>query len=783
MILKKPFLLLIILMFSANLLVAQSIKDSLSSSFQEFQINNLQEKIFVHTNRESYLNDELIWFKIYNVDGFVHQALDISKIAYVEVLNEENKPILQVKIELKKGLGNGSLKIPSSIPTGIYRLRAYTNWMKNYSSNFFFEKSLTIINTKLKFEETSEDITANVEINLFPEGGNLVEGLESIVAAHAFRKGKGVDFKGFLINANSDTLETFNSHKFGMGKFKYTPELNVKFHLAFQFYNGENVIKDLPKAKANGVRLKLDSKEDRVLINLQSTGASKVFLLVHTRGVLKEVQEIELTNGIGNMIVAKDLLGDGISHFTLFDENKKPLCERLFFKFPKSIFNIVVNTNKEIYNIREKVSMAIKASLENNQMLSSNLSMSVFKMDSLEFGDKVNINNQLWLSSDLIGEIESPDYYFRTGDEVAVDNLMLTHGWRRFNWDSLQKKSFDFLPEYIGHLVKGKMTNKISDLPTDGIQGYISVRGKKSQFRTSMSDREGKVLFDTKDFYHDGEMIVQVEASKDSLFNIQIDNPFSTSYSNKTRLFFDKEKVVLGELSKRNKALEIQRVFHAKHQNIFLEPLVNGRAFYSKPEVTYKLDDYVRFPKMEDVLREYVTPVMVRKRKDKFYLTVFEESGSGSFPGEPLILLDGLPIFDTDRIMNYNPLKVERLEILKRQYYFENLLFNGVLSFHTYDGNLSGFKLDPHTTVIDYEGLQNQRVFYSPIYETEPQRISRLPDFRTLLNWTPEIKTNENGSASVEFYTSDLPGNYAVIIQGLTEDGKTGSNIFHFDVK
>jgi hypothetical protein len=126
---------------------------------------------------------------------------------------------------------------------------------------------------------------------------------------------------------------------------------------------------------------------------------------------------------------------------------------------------------------------------------------------------------------------------------------------------------------------------------------------------------------------------------------------------------------------------------------------------------------------------------------------------------------------------------VERLEILKSQYFFRDLVFDGLLNFFSYDRNLTGFKLDFNTTVIDYDGLEKQREFYSTNYETDKQRLSRHPDFRTLLNWTPEIKTDKEGCAAVEFYTSDVPGNYAVIIQGITKDGKTGSKSVSFKVK
>jgi hypothetical protein len=147
------------------------------------------------------------------------------------------------------------------------------------------------------------------------------------------------------------------------------------------------------------------------------------------------------------------------------------------------------------------------------------------------------------------------------------------------------------------------------------------------------------------------------------------------------------------------------------------------------------------------------------------------------------VLLDGVPVFDIDKLMNYDPLKIRKLDVVSRMYFLNNMFFEGVVNFTTYKGNLEGYELDPHATVIDYEGLQLQREFYAPVYDTREQAESRLPDFRNLLYWSPQIKTNNAGKQEVSFYSSDLPGKYAVVLQGLTADGKAGSQQIQFEVK
>jgi hypothetical protein len=111
------------------------------------------------------------------------------------------------------------------------------------------------------------------------------------------------------------------------------------------------------------------------------------------------------------------------------------------------------------------------------------------------------------------------------------------------------------------------------------------------------------------------------------------------------------------------------------------------------------------------------------------------------------------------------------------------MAFSGIMNFVNYDNGLQGFELDPHSTVIDYDGLQRQREFYSPVYDTKQQLESRLPDFRKLLYWSPDIQTNEKGEQEIVFYSSDLPGKFIIVVQGISKDGKTGSSLFEFSVK
>ena len=107
----------------------------------------------------------------------------------------------------------------------------------------------------------------------------------------------------------------------------------------------------------------------------------------------------------------------------------------------------------------------------------------------------------------------------------------------------------------------------------------------------------------------------------------------------------------------------------------------------------------------------------------------------------------------------------------------------GNCSDTTSEGDLAGYVLEPNAVIIEYAGLQLQWQFYAPVYETAEQVKSRIPDFRNVLYWEPGIKTNKDGNNIVSFFSSDVPGRYAVEIQGITGSGQAGSQVNYFTAK
>jgi hypothetical protein len=506
--------------------------------------------------------------------------------------------------------------------------------------------------------------------------------------------------------------------------------------------------------------------------------------------MVKAVLSRQIQKGIAEFVLDKARLGEGISQFTVFNSDRIPVCERLYFKFPENRTHVVLKVDKPEYSNREKINIHIASAGQNGLPIGSNLSMAVYQLDSLQELEEMNIENYLFLSSDLSGKIESPGYYFTNEGketEEAMDNLMLTKGWRRFRWEDIRqnrKPAFEFVPEYVGHIVKAKVTDSATRVPVRGVSAYLSTPGTRSQFRTAISDSTGILHFDMKDFYSDGELILQPRDQREGILSMEVLDPFSHHFSDPVISDFSREKISPNVLMNHQVAVKVQNQYVRKRLNHFQVPEIDTVPFYGKPDFSYQLDDYVRFTTMEEVLREYVAPIALTIRNGKYAVKVFDANREHvAFESDPLVLLNGVPVFDFSRIISYDPLNIRKLDIITRTYFYGNMAFDGIMNFVGYNAQIQGFELDPHSTVLDYDGLQERREFYSPVYETQQEVENRLPDFRTVLCWAPDIKTATKGEIDLSFYSSDLSGRYAVVLQGISPDGQPVSSVAELVVK
>ena len=770
--------------------------------WRQYQSRNLQEKLFIHPAKTFYLAGEMVWFKIYDVDASTNIPLSFSSIAYAELIDKDQRPVLQARIELRDGNGAGSFRLPATIPSGNYLLRCYTSWMRNFNPDLFFRQQITIVNT---FKNTApvQLSAAAWSIRFFPEGGNLVYGLRSRVA---FQLSGDIpdpqNIGGYILDQKKDTIAKWQPDRMGTGSFFFTP-LSGSSYEAHIVAGDSALTAQLPEPYDKGYVMQLTETTDgRLRITVQTTIRSAmpiVYLLAHTGGQLHGIQSAALSGAAApdngspsyseaSFYIDKKTLGEGITHLTVFDDQKAPVCQRLYFTPPTSLLTIDAQLSSTSLGARKKADVLVTTT-QAGHATKADLSLSVFLLDSLQGIPKEDIKSWLLLSSELKGNIRDPRYYLEDSSaeaRQALDNLLLTQGWSRFRWEEVlqhKQRYFEFLPEINGPLVTGRLVDRRTGQPGPPTIGYLSVPGKSFVFSTAQSRADGNILFDTKNFYNNRDIIVQTNSqTADSNYRIDITSPFWDKPTSFPMSPIHLSPVLADQLLSRSIAIQVDNSYLFKDKHRFAPIQEDTIAFYGKSDQNYYLDNFTRFQTLEEVMREFIAEVRVRQQSGMYHYRVRNNLFNSFFEDDPLVLIDGVPSFNINKMLATDPLKIQLVQVVARKFYTGALVNDGIVSYKTYEGDLGGYQLDPNAVAIHYEGIQLQQEFYTPVYDKGTPPSSRIPDLRNLLQWSPDLITGEDGKMTTSFYTSDIPGTYLLFVQGITEHGQPGSRMVMFTV-
>lgn len=754
-----------------------------SSDTRSFPL--LQEKLHVHTDRTFYTVGEMIWYKVYLFDAHSNLPVNSSKVAYIEMIGPEGKVVEQQKIALDSAVGNGSLYIPLQAASGNYLLRFYTRWMLNFDEDHYYTLPITVVNPFVKLQQQASAGSPPPDIQFFPEGGELVSGLTSRIAVKVTdEKQQGLPFRGAITNASGDTVTVFSSLRFGMGSFYFTPADSISY-TAFIAVHDSTYHVPLPPIAKEGVVMALHEQNDQLLLQVQkSPGIQIPVVRIHITGTdqVAKSYTLSFTGNGGELKIPIADVPPGISTFTVETLTGIPLAERLYFKIPEErLMTLKADSDQEMYGKRKKVQVTISGRTNSGLKSPGSFSMAVFKFDSLEQFPHSNISSSIWLTSELKGKIEFPHFYLNPKNEKvreATQNLMLTHGWRRIVRKIPHKDSLRHLPELEAHILKIVITNAATGKAIAGKNAYLTIPGNDFKFYTSVSNEQGELWFLAKDFYTSAPAILTLESGSANAYNFNVISPYSnTPVYDLLPLHVDSS--TRSAIEERSLSMQVTNVFFKdfiSHSSVFSDRL----AFFGLPDKTYFLDEYTRFPTLQEVMVEYIPEVQLRQRNKEFQLRVSDYPFARFFDAPPLLLVDGVPIMDSKDLMVIDPLRIEKIDLISRRFISGDNSFPGIVSYTSYDGEKPLMVTQEESIQLELEGLATERQFYSPKYD-HPETDPRTPDYRTLLYWNPNLNLQEK-TKMLEFYTGDLPGTYIGIIEGRTEDGKLGTTTFQFTV-
>jgi len=201
-------------------------------------------------------------------------------------------------------------------------------------------------------------------------------------------------------------------------------------------------------------------------------------------------------------------------------------------------------------------------------------------------------------------------------------------------------------------------------------------------------------------------------------------------------------------------------------------PQIHPKRFYGEPDVELRMADYIKLPVMQEVFFELMPGVSLKAKKATYELTILDPVEKKFLDKQPVLMVDGVVINDASIIANLDPEIVEEIDAYKQKYFVGDYFFYGLINVITKAGNYSSVILPNYAMRIPYKVIDPLNSFKSPDYSSVEMKSNRIPDFRNTLYWNPSVKTDKEGKAGIEFWSSDNTTDYMINIQGVTSNGK-----------
>ena len=301
-----------------------------------------------------------------------------------------------------------------------------------------------------------------------------------------------------------------------------------------------------------------------------------------------------------------------------------------------------------------------------------------------------------------------------------------------------------------------------------GIAGgaaFLSVPGRSSDFYVSRIGPDGSADFYTRNIRGGTDVVLDV-ASSAADCHLEVISPFAAvKASGLPRLPLSPG--LAGRITSRSIAMQMHRAAGA--DSLYLRPPSPEDYLFAADSIEYRLDDYTRFPLMEELFVEFITQVRIVRNRSGLDLVVsledtFRPAASSSIPA--LVLLDGVPVPDHKSIFDYDPLLVERIVVYPHSVYLGGWIFGGVVSFVTYKHDLASFRFGDNTRIVRFQGVS------SPVCVRDSDAWAGIPNLRRTLLWYPVVELAPGETRKIEYAAPSYSGTFEAVAEGFDSDGK-----------
>lgn len=791
--------------YKANIVNAETLIPNVRSKVLYVDLFN-QEGVIVKRNRHyieegmcsgSFYLPDTLNAGYYEVRAYTAWMLNFGRIASAHLtemfLHKDGSLLNELKNVEKR---------TSEVPSIFSRVFPVYNTIENEEYPTKQMRTRPRINRSYPKEEKQSII-----VEFYPEGGHLIEKVNNRIAFELRDKeGKIASPKYIFIETNANIiLDSLHIIHNGRGTFNIDQrywEIGLRnCHLTVSDQNKRYEF-PLPIPEKAGVALQADIKKSRIDIQVLSRNiVSPLFITLQQGGHPVRYQPLGINDHF-QLSFNTDSLQQGVHQLTVFDHTGQILADRLFFVWKQEMVLITLqdNTIKDKHQPYHPEKCSFKIEDKNGKRLpktSFSVAVRDNDMEDLHYSSG-NILTNLLLSSEIRGFILSPEYYFESQDShhrKALDLLMMIQGWRRYDWQTMAGVK-TFKPHYPMEQklqVKGTVYKKRSS------SGKLKKWKKEVFVRCQIcypngytydavqKTKNGDFSFDVVQIYGKHPMFIQAYKAEDKIkkgldYHNKGDAFFYNHYVCKDRVFPPQPKQY-DYYETHEKELSTFSFLEQSIDQVTIKERGKIKIDFSKPDFCYDFIEAIDY--MNDFGYEYNRSTFTIP----FYITELISPLKGIMPGV-IYICSG----NDNNIEQYYPDdhlsasdKFRRREILSFKrlknicgYYDirDRSRFIGKTEIHS--GEWIFYVNYTQRTEKEYlpdmvgdrcyfYGYAPPVQFYSPDYS---MHLPNKPDHRRTLYWNPDIETDENGNASIQFYNNSTCKKMIISAEGITKDGQ-----------
>lgn len=753
------------------------------------------EKMHIHFDKTIYNKEETIWYKIYILtpDGLSN----LSKNVYVEWYDTSGKMIKQTAAPLYQSTAKGSFDIPSDYTGNFIRVKAFTRWMLNDDPAFSYEKDLMVNTNTNPIKKTPVVFKSKLEV--FPEGGFLVQGLPTRIAFKATNQfGSPVFVKGAIVNDKNKPVDSLRVRHDGMGSFQLTVNPGENYKINWTDEYGKTGTTPITVGKTEGATLSLKMTNEKALVHVERTKTvpdnfKRMNLFVHMNQTLLYKISLNSTEKTElNAEVPIDELPTGIVQFTLFTSDWIPVAERVVFvnnrlhEFNSKLNTALVDLGKRGKNVFEVI-------VSDTAM--TNMSLSITDA-TIGQPDERTIFSDILLSSDIRGKINNPGYYLSSDSDSVTANLdlvMLTNGWRRFDWDKIKKQ----VPPTLKYPVETefmKVSGKVygaKQVGTTPLLLNLIIAGKDSSKNLAFIPVQKDGSFEQKGLYfYDTARVFYSFNGNDKLTDVtqvQFENgllrqvPKKIQYTNTYHPMNFSDSVARARM---NYFLNEQEMLKRRMASATLEEVIVKSRKKSKEQLTeeryatglFAGGDAQSFDLTDDPSAMGVQDILsfLQGKVAGLMITGSGSNMSMSWRGASPDLYVNEMASSIDMVQSMNVRDIAMVKVF-RPPFFGSIGggSGGAIAIYTKKGG-DARKADPNAKGLENTvlgGYSRFKEFYNPSYEKPSETFET--DNRTTLYWNPYVITNKKSPRfKVVFYNNDVTKKMQLVLEGVNSDGK-----------